>query len=62
MSDKEVLVYEEELELLRKVAEKSGDLYRGFCWPEFAEACGGIEKLKEEHAGAINKYEKWLQA
>jgi len=59
MSDKEILIYEEELKLLRKIAEKSSDLTKGFCWPEFCEACGGIEKLKKEHAQAVNNYEEW---
>ena len=61
MSDKEVYVYEEELELLRKIAEKSSDLVKGFDWPDFCKACGGIEKLKEEHADAVNEHEEWLQ-
>ena len=60
MSDKEVFVYEEELELLREIAEKSSDLQKGFGWPEFREACGGIESLKTSHAIAVNKWEVWL--
>lgn len=60
MSDQEVLVYEEELKLLRNVAEKSSDLQKGFGWPEFRDAVGGIEKLKKEHAQVVNEYEEWM--
>ena len=62
MSDKEVCVYEEELKLLRKIAETSSDLVNGLGWPDFCEASGGLEKLKEDHAEAVFEYEAWLRA
>lgn len=33
MSDNEILVYEEELNLLKRIAGKSSDLVQGFGWP-----------------------------
>lgn len=59
MSDKEVLVYEEELILLRKIAETSSDMVKGRNWVEFREACGGQEKLNQKHENAVREYEDW---
>ena len=60
-SVKQVLIHEKELVLLREIAEKSSDLQKGFGWPKFRDACGGIERLKCSHAVAVNNWENWLE-
>ena len=57
--DREVLVYEKELVLLKKVFEKSSDLVKARYWDEFREQCGGISVFEKEHEEAVTKVEEW---
>ncbi len=57
--DKEVLVYEYELNLLKRVFEKSSDLIKANAWPEFCEINGGINVFEKKHAEATAKLEQW---
>ena len=50
--DSQSLVYDVEYRLLKRVLDTSSDLVKARNWPEFRDACGGIEKL-EVATGAV---------
>lgn len=57
--DSEHSIYKAESYLLRKIAETSENLIEAEGWPEFAEAVGGVEKMKREHAEAVAAWKEW---
>jgi hypothetical protein len=59
-NDREVTIFDEELKLLRRIAETSDDLLEGESWPEFCEANGGMEALKKSHAEAVLDHRQWM--
>lgn len=59
--DKEVLVFEIELKMLKKVFEKSSDLVKAQSWPEFCKIGGGIRNFEHEHSTAVRALEEWYR-
>lgn len=58
--DREETIFSAELHLLRKVAGTSSDLVKARDWPEFCAACGGLQKMENEHSNAVRAYEQWI--
>lgn len=59
-SEKEVTVYEDEVRLLRKIAETSSDYIKAHVWPEFADHCGGLDAILDRQRQAVLEWETWL--
>ena len=58
--DEQETVYSVELYLLRRIAQAGSDLVKARGWPEFCNACGGLEGLYAAHDEAVARYEQWV--
>ncbi|MBS3748200.1 MAG: hypothetical protein KGY67_00690 [Candidatus Thermoplasmatota archaeon] len=58
--DKKKLIYLSENYLLNNVFDASRDLINGFHDDEFADSCGGINKLVHDHEVAVNELQEWI--
>jgi hypothetical protein len=55
-----VSIYKHELYLLQKIAERTSDYFFGLRIPEFAEHCGGVDKLQQDLHEASKAHADWL--